>query len=956
MKISGFLYPKGSEWRKFDLHIHTPASYDWDKNCTASMRDIIDEAIKEKLSVIAITDHHSIKNIDDAMKEAIEKNLMVLPGVELRTDKGNKGVHIIGLFNSSISSKTIYDKLLCPLNLSEDDVKKKGNEQIYCNFEEACQKIHELGGLVLLHAGNKSSSIEQLDSDVRAVLKKDLAFLVDIFEVSSEKQADDYRKIVFPKIKQTFPCIVTSDACDRSKLEYKEGHSIGVIGKHFTWIKADPTFEGLKQIIYEPEERVYIGEEPPSKIERDKIIKSVTISNSNQWLEDDKPIFLSEDLVSIIGGKGTGKTALLDLIAYTARSYKCYEKEEIKSKSFLRKAYKELKGMKIKMEWAEGSEEQIIIGDKLEEATKEGKVKYLPQDFIDHLCSEIGKSELEKQIENVIFQRIPAEDKANFTDFKSFKEAQLNVINDKKDRLKKKIEEKNSEIYKHREMIKSKDFKNEEIRKAESEIKKYEQELKEISDSLEASDEQKIIIEKLSSLNDKKSSMEKAISDLSIKIKKIEEIKNEADKFLEDSRAFILQLETDLEEIGLAEEESVKNINIVLYPENIKEILDDYEKKINDCSEKYRGELNRINEEIKNLNSKITLEKSKRDKIREINKSLSELKQRKDSLNGEIEEIKKAEEALEKLLEGRKGLFLNYFELIFEEKRILKQIYQPLESVLKGSAEENEKLFDFTVKFNFDIETMAREGDSLIDHSNKGRFVRSSWESLKIELEGLKLDIDLNNEQLSLEDKRFIVAFPEKIRKLFLQDPQEQSYSITSQLKKEYTELDFDNWLYSTKYYDISYSIKFSDVELQNLSPGIKGVALLILFLELDKEDKRPILIDQPEENLDNRSVYITLMRYFREAKKRRQVVIVTHNPNLVVNADSEQIIVANFDRGLEKQASRIRYVSGSLENTFKIGSKESVLERQGIREHVCEILEGGEEAFKKRENKYQIK
>ena len=94
-------------------------------------------------------------------------------------------------------------------------------------------------------------------------------------------------------------------------------------------------------------------------------------------------------------------------------------------------------------------------------------------------------------------------------------------------------------------------------------------------------------------------------------------------------------------------------------------------------------------------------------------------------------------------------------------------------------------------------------------------------------------------------------------------------------------------------------------------------------------------------------------MRYFRDAKKRRQVIIVTHNPNLVVNTDSEQVIVANFDRGLERQNSRIFYVSGSLENTFKDDSAEIVLEKQGIREHVCEILEGGEEAFEKREKKY---
>ena len=104
-----------------------------------------------------------------------------------------------------------------------------------------------------------------------------------------------------------------------------------------------------------------------------------------------------------------------------------------------------------------------------------------------------------------------------------------------------------------------------------------------------------------------------------------------------------------------------------------------------------------------------------------------------------------------------------------------------------------------------------------------------------------------------------------KIKEIFTKNGR----TIISQLKeKRYTEKDFDDWLYNIKYYSINYSIKFNSIELNNLSPGLKGVALLILFLELDKEDRRPILIDQPEENLDNRSVYITLMDILEKQRK----------------------------------------------------------------------------------------
>jgi hypothetical protein len=88
-------------------------------------------------------------------------------------------------------------------------------------------------------------------------------------------------------------------------------------------------------------------------------------------------------------------------------------------------------------------------------------------------------------------------------------------------------------------------------------------------------------------------------------------------------------------------------------------------------------------------------------------------------------------------------------------------------------------------------------------------------------------------------------------------------------------------------------------------------------------------------------------------------VIIVTHNPNVVVSADAEQIIVANQDgKDSPNEASmKFQYVSGALEFSKPVDKKISfVLKSKGIREHVCEILEGGEDAFKQRERKYAIK
>lgn len=159
------------------------------------------------------------------------------------------------------------------------------------------------------------------------------------------------------------------------------------------------------------------------------------------------------------------------------------------------------------------------------------------------------------------------------------------------------------------------------------------------------------------------------------------------------------------------------------------------------------------------------------------------------------------------------------------------------------------------------------------------------------------------------------------------------------------------NWFY------ISYELTYQNDTFEKMSDGKKAFVILKLLLEFsDKEC--PILIDQPEDSLDNRAIYNELVTYIKEKKKSRQIILVTHNANIVVNGDAEEVIVANQHGEDSKNEDDVQfqYISGSLENTrIKNEKIDIILQSQGIREHVCEILEGGTEAFKKRENKYAI-
>ena len=117
---------------------------------------------------------------------------------------------------------------------------------------------------------------------------------------------------------------------------------------------------------------------------------------------------------------------------------------------------------------------------------------------------------------------------------------------------------------------------------------------------------------------------------------------------------------------------------------------------------------------------------------------------------------------------------------------------------------------------------------------------------------------------------------------------------------------------------------------------------MVLLHLALDDADDRPLIIDQPEENLDPKSIYDELVPLFIAAKRKRQVIMVTHNANLVVNTDAGQVIVAEVGLQSSKGLPPISYLGGGLEEGH-------------VRQMACDILEGGELAFRDRAQRLRI-
>ena len=309
-------YPRGSEWRKWDLHVHTASSYDAEYKGPDS-DELLCKVLKDNwITAVAITDHFLIDSDRISHLRELAPDITFFPGVELRTDKGAANLHIILIFSES-SDLAILAADFEAIMRRDKAKAANNNDTIYWTFEDIIEFAHRRGGLVSIHAGKKTNGIDKEITNatpVKEAIKEDIAKEIHFFEIGKISDIEDYYTHVFKVIDEK-PLIICSDNHNPKNYTTKE----------ILWIKADPTFEGLIQCIYQPTERVFIGSIPPKldKVEKNKrtYIESVSVAkttNSKNTLENwfDFNIPINSGLTAIIGNKGSGKSALSDIVGH----------------------------------------------------------------------------------------------------------------------------------------------------------------------------------------------------------------------------------------------------------------------------------------------------------------------------------------------------------------------------------------------------------------------------------------------------------------------------------------------------------------------------------------------------------------------------------------------------------------------------------------------------------------
>jgi len=929
----------GSTWSKWDLHIHTPETKLSNSYVVAKGEEVWDKFIEKidasDVNVFGITDYFSIDNYEKFMniyslkkQNAIEK--IFFPNIEFRLDisvnRNAEEVNIHVIFDNYIDIgeiKRFLDHL--ETNIIESGRKIPCSQLSDEQFIKAAVSIDNLKRSLKTVFGDKKCYIigvavnnGGLIPDTNSPRKMNISDNIDRecdFLFGGKQNVNYYlrtnrydnEETAFPK-----PVISCCDAHSFGDLDTKLGK-----GQYCTWIKSLPTFNGLRQILYEPEDRVIIQITEPDYKEPNNIIRSISINDNT---EDEKifgnqKILVNKNLNTIIGGKSSGKSLLL----YTlAKSIDMGQLNRIHEK------FKDLKGYSIEnvkfiVEWADGTINTTDPDDyfDIENIGLGHKITYIPQLYINHLAEKNGREELNNLIDEILL---------NNDEYKKFK---INIDN--------------------------------EIAKSNKNISTTLNTLIELRNEL-------ISISNEKSEYSTSETYDKEIEIMTAQYKKL----NESSSFTEDEIAEYKKLKTDLAEY---ENKLIQLSNEIYYLKQIQNeieqnsynlignkgnntlgVLYKYSNKLINS----RIDITKIIEIVKSGYSYINRAINHEYPIEAIENDIISIKDKKVKIeqdlikyNDKIGSKSELKDIVEKLdeLKCKKNYAseLNTkFNTTLDDYRTVKNnisgmltkrnnLYKSIEKYI------NDNMYDFGSEINLSCDLLYKlENCKLFEYINR-----------QYKNDHIQMLFDENNKLLNND---FLPTFFSNLIKiegncLHFIDKSSQPLKEKTNLESVYQALIEDNFY-------IAYDVTYRGDNLLKMSPGKKGTVLLILFLELSTSEN-PILIDQPEDNLDNRTIYDLLCQMIRRKKKDRQIIIVTHNANLVVNTDAENVIVANQegqDSSTAKGISRTKfeYVNGPIELSFTNARFGKILSKMGIKQHICDILEGGKEAFKLRELKYQ--
>jgi hypothetical protein len=976
----------GSEWRIWDLHVHTPATYG------GRFEDFIKNASNSIPAVLGLNDYCTLSGYEQILNLGGIPNKVCFPVVEFRmhtllhTKLKPTGVrinfHVIFSNDETVfpTISTWLKSLKC-YNEKGDTIQlgvAADLSRLTFDFDKVVDSLKEFKlygehALVWLPY-DEYGGIDEIDPVSDGYFKLSLINRAHIMGSSTKKQIDFFtwndEKFSQEEYKKWFdrpkPSIKGSDA---HKIDYPFGQLQNQLSQpidKYCWINADRTFKGLKQIVVEPS-RVFIGDEPSlSKRVRNnptKFIKQLSIGKNDGvtipdvWFDSLK-ISLNKGLVAIIGNKGGGKSAITDIIGLCGNTH-----QEPGNFSFLtNQKFRKQKPLNLAekfhatLTWEDGISVTKGLNDN-PVRTQAERVRYIPQNFLERLCSNIESDDFERELKSIIFSHTPFEKRLNKSSLDELIDYKSSLLNEQITQIQGEITRINKEV-------------------SSLELQTKEEYLKEIEDKvslkkreLEAHNAAKPVKpEETKSDVDPKRLQE--IQVLREQIEKQEIAVNElrtsrhllSIELADLSKVFqyFSNLEQQLTKVLSAENEY--NLILKRFQLSITEVFQfsikrDLVKKVLD---KIQEQVNAIDADLnlKNDSSKVTKLDSDRSSLSILQDELDKPAQKQQrylddtrkwekqklSIEGAANEegsLKFYEEivrkikvdlpdALKEIYKKRKSLVEELFDKKVQQIEIRKELFEPVSNFI-DSYKELKKKYDVKIDVMLELRSFQDEFFSYVNQSKSGSFQGKE--------DGFKKVQDLI-ERANFNSKEGFIAFLKSILLHLKSDRRDPDNivktDIDTQLKKGSAVNELYDFLFHGNYLQPIYNLKLGAKTLLELSPGERGALLLIFYLILDKDDI-PLLIDQPEENLDNESVYYILVHFIKKVKENRQIIIVTHNPNLAVVCDADQLIHMFIEKD---NRNTVKFYAASIEDPE-------------MNRRILNILEGTLYAFENRDLKY---
>lgn len=929
-------YPAGSEWRKWDLHVHLPGTKltdGYDKKNGEPDWDRFAEALENSdVAVFGITDYFVAGQTLEFIKYFKQKyprsEKLLLANVELRLNEtvnsSQQMVDFHVIFSNSVTNDRITGFLSrLPTQITDDQGRLKPcSELTGKDYESATvtradikKAFRETFGdraeptdyvIFLAPANNnglraqsgqrrKASLADEIDKDVHAIFGKDSDN--STYFLTTGRYEDRNQK---SKPKPVFGGCDAHNFADLTDWLGKaiEGENTRQV---VTWVKADPTFEGLQQTLVEPGDRVSLSELMPDAKELYKVIKRVSFQGGNDFPEE---IILNPNLNAVIGSRSSGKSALLAHISHAIDPDYTIKQQTLASQ--LRESdvgpaaglsWQSVQATVCKVEWADGS-------------TEGGQVIYIPQNWLYQISD--NPKEVTGKIRPVLESHYPS----------YFREQQrlLGVVASANDAIIRAVARWFSLTEDHANIVAG---------------------LKQLGGRpsiIQARDKIKTEVETIRAANSLTAedidTYQKVIDDLGAKRDRVQESGLEAEQlssftierspkqFIPMPGAVSVEMRLTPDPSRLPETLATKLTALITASST------DLVTKAEAAIVTYRSQLVT---EIGGLTAEIaTLESDNKDLLtrHQANTALDELVKRQKIQQDSLDKIDNLEARRDRIAEEQDSS-------VAEIKTRIEERSTALDSIIDGFHKDDRKLDNLTfgIATGFDSSAIKELSEPFRKNAAGAYLKRDDDTDLIIDIDKAQNDpvafmADLSSKKQKLNQGNLPVDVARRV------------LTATPEIRFTAT-LDMDH---------------IGGFERSTMTPGKQALFALTLILG-EAEERWALLIDQPEDDLDSKSIYTDIVRYLVQQKKQRQIILVTHNANLVVGADAEEVLVANRngDDRKNKGNRTFNYLTGSLEHSKKRSTAPYELDRMGIREHAVEILDGGEEAFLKRRDKYKI-